>query len=68
MAVQIKEIIIQGTVGQGGQMTKHKLLETINSQISKGATGSGLSEIDKRQLIEECVHVVLKELEYKIGY
>jgi hypothetical protein len=68
MAVQIKEIIIQGTVGQGGQMSKHKLLETINSQISKGATGSGLSEVDKRQLIEECVHAVLKELEYKIAY
>lgn len=68
MAVQIKEIIIQGKVGQSNQMTDHKLLETINEQVSKKSSGTGLKESEKRQLIEECVYAVLKELETKLGY
>lgn len=68
MAVVIKELIIQGKVDGSSQTTDEDIIEIINLKIPEISTQSGLKETDKRQLIEECVSAVLKELEFKFRY
>tara|TARA_B110000967_G_C18724400_1_gene479334 strand:+ start:656 stop:862 length:207 start_codon:yes stop_codon:yes gene_type:complete len=68
MAVEIKELIIQGTVKGTKKATDHDIIGIVKSQISKNSSGSGLKETDKRQLVDECVAAVLKELESKLDY
>lgn len=68
MTVVIKELLIRGKVDKSSQTTETEIIEIIDSKISEINSGNGLQETDKRQLIEECVRVVIKELESKSGY
>lgn len=72
MPVEIKELIIKGRVSESSSQEKlpkdeRKLIETINSVVSK-KTGGALKETVRRDLIDECVLAVLNELESKLGY
>ena len=68
MTVVIKELLIRGKVDKSSQTTETEIIEIIDSKISEINSGNGLQETDKRQLIEECVRAVIKELESKSGY
>lgn len=73
MPVEIKELIIKGRQvpegsSEGKLPNERKLIETINSIVSKKTGGGGIKETDRRSLIDECVTAVLNELESKLGY
>lgn len=68
MAVEINELIIQGRVKDATKETDQNIIEIIRSEISKGSAGGALKETVKRQLVDECVAAVLKELESKFDY
>ncbi|MFT6065412.1 MAG: hypothetical protein ACJAYY_001532 [Paraglaciecola sp.] len=68
MTVIIKELIVQGKINKSSKKTDEDIIEIIESKVSKMDSGNALTESEKRQLIEECVATVLKELETKLGY
>ena len=65
MAVEIKELIIQGKVNKSSEMTDVDLIE---DTVSKQKGDDSIKETVKRQIVEECLIEVLKELETKLGY
>lgn len=67
MAVEIKELIIQGRLTDETNESDHNISEIIKKQITEGS-GKALQETEKRQLVDECVAAVLKELESKFDY
>ena len=68
MAVEINELIIQGRVKDTTKATDQDIIKIIRTEISEGDSGKALKETDKRQLVDECVAAVLKELESKFDY
>jgi len=67
MAVEIKELIIQGRLKDETKESDQNLNEIIKKQINEG-DGKALQETEKRQLVDECVAAVLKEIESKFDY
>lgn len=67
MAVEIKELIIQGRLKDETKDSDQNLNEIIKKQITEG-DGKALQETEKRQLVDECVAAVLKEIESKFDY
>ena len=67
MAVEIKELIIQGRLKDETKESDQNLNEIIKKQIKEG-DGKALQETEKRQLVDECVAAVLKEIESKFDY
>tara|TARA_B110000967_G_scaffold205380_1_gene249804 strand:+ start:655 stop:858 length:204 start_codon:yes stop_codon:yes gene_type:complete len=67
MAVEIKELIIQGRLKDETNESDQNLSEIIRKEIKEG-DGNALQETEKRQLVDECVAAVLKELESKFDY
>jgi|TARA_B110000977_G_C11087008_1_gene495029 hypothetical protein len=68
MAVEIKELIIQGKVNKSSEMTDDDLIKLIEDTVSKQKGDDSIKETVKRQIVEECLIEVLKELETKLGY
>ncbi|MDA9250746.1 hypothetical protein N9P53_03315 [Flavobacteriaceae bacterium] len=68
MAVEIKELIIQGKVNKSSEMTDVDLIKLIKDTVSKQKGDDSIKETVKRQIVEECLIEVLKELETKLGY
>jgi hypothetical protein len=68
MTVVIKELIVQGKVNESSKETEEDIIKIIDSKLSNAASESTLKETEKRQLVEECVQAVLKELESKLNY
>tara|TARA_B110000037_G_C17044705_1_gene475177 strand:- start:500 stop:706 length:207 start_codon:yes stop_codon:yes gene_type:complete len=68
MAVEIKELIIQGKVNKSSEMTDVDLIKLIEDTVSKQKGDDSIKETVKRQIVEECLIEVLKELETKLGY
>lgn len=68
MAVEIKELIIQGKLNKSSEMTDVDLIKLIKDTVSKQKGDDSIKETVKRQIVEECLIEVLKELETKIGY
>lgn len=67
MAVEINELIIQGKVKDENKAMHQDIIKIIRAEISDG-DGKSLQETEKRQLVDECVAAVLKELESKFDY
>ena len=67
MAIVIKELIIQGKINSSANATDEDIIKIINSKIAD-TPHCGIEENEKRQIIEECVLTVLKELEAKLRY
>ena len=72
MAVEINELIIQGTLSDGSELSAEEIIKIIREEISNEGGGGGSDsqhqETDTRQLVDECVAAVLKELESKLDY
>lgn len=68
MAVEIRELIIQGKAKGSSTSDKHDLDKEIETKMSEKNTGNILKESEKRQLVDECVIAVLNELESKLRY
>jgi hypothetical protein len=68
MTVVIKELIIQGKVNESSKETEEDIIKIIDSKLSTASSKNTLQETEKRQLVEECVQAVLKELESKLNY
>ena len=68
MTVVIKELIVQGKVNESSKETEEDIIKIIDSKLSSASSESTLKETEKRQLVEECVQAVLKELESKLNY
>ncbi len=68
MAVEIKELIIQGKLNKSSEMTDVDLIKLIKDTVSKQKGDDSIKETVKRQIVEECLIEVLKELETKLGY
>jgi len=68
MAVEIKELVIQGKVNKSSDMTDNNLIAIIEDTVSKQKGDDSIKETVKRQIVEECLIEVLKELETKLGY
>ncbi|MGK0412775.1 MAG: hypothetical protein ACJA1B_000975 [Polaribacter sp.] len=68
MTVVIKELIIQGKVNESSKETEEDIIKIIDSKLSTASSENTLKETEKRQLVEECVHAVLRELESKLNY
>lgn len=68
MSIVIKELIIKAKVNQSSEETNRDIIKIIDSKIRGADSGNALKETEKRELIEECVYAVLKELESKLGH
>lgn len=66
MAVVIKELIIKGKVK--GKESEQDIIKLIDSKLSEKSNVKSIKETDKRQIVEECVNAILKELESKFDY
>lgn len=68
MAVEIKELIIKGHVKGSSSVNEHNIIKIIEDKLQNTKNKTRLSESVKRQLVDECVAEVLKELEFKLNY
>lgn len=68
MAVEIKELIVKGKISKSSGQTDEDLIKIIDARISKPKGDNSIKETVKRQIVEECLSEVLKELETKLGY
>jgi hypothetical protein len=68
MAIEIKELIIQGKIKGDSDTVDVDIDKVIEEKISEINTGNILKESEKRQLVDECVLAVLNELESKLQY
>tara|TARA_B110000027_G_scaffold21079_1_gene22423 strand:- start:10090 stop:10296 length:207 start_codon:yes stop_codon:yes gene_type:complete len=68
MAIEIKELIIQGKIKGDSDTVDVNIDKVIEEKISEINTGNILKESEKRQLVDECVLAVLNELESKLQY
>ena len=68
MPIVIKELVISAKVNKGSKETDEDIIKIIDSKINKISSQGSLKETVKRQIIDECVAAVLKELESKLDY
>jgi len=68
MAIEIRELIIQGKSKGSSNSNEDDLNNVIESKISEKNMGNILKESEKRQLVDECVIAILNELESKLRY
>ena len=68
MAIEIRELIIQGKSKGSSNSNEDDLNNVIESKISEKNIGNILKESEKRQLVDECVIAILNELESKLRY
>ena len=68
MAIEIRELIIQGKSKGSSTSNEDDLDNVIESKISEKNMGNILKESEKRQLVDECVIAILNELEKKLRY
>tara|TARA_B100000768_G_scaffold127439_1_gene118026 strand:+ start:584 stop:790 length:207 start_codon:yes stop_codon:yes gene_type:complete len=68
MAIEIRELIIQGKAKGSSTSNEDDLDNVIETKISQKNMGNVLKESEKRQLVDECVIAVLNELESKLRY
>jgi RNA-binding protein YlmH len=68
MAIEIRELIIQGKSKGSSTSNEDDLNNVIESKISEKNMGNILKESEKRQLVDECVIAILNELESKLRY
>jgi hypothetical protein len=68
MAIEIRELIIQGKSKGSSTSNEDDLDNVIESKISEKNMGNILKESEKRQLVDECVIAILNELESKLRY
>ncbi|WP_188459114.1 DUF5908 family protein [Psychroflexus planctonicus] len=63
MAIEIKELVIQGKMKDDSnqhQSFNHDTVQEVNNQL---VSNNYLTNLERQELIDECVAVVLKELE-----
>jgi|SaaInlStandDraft_1057018.scaffolds.fasta_scaffold202367_1 RNA-binding protein YlmH len=68
MAVEIRELIIQGKSKGSSTSNEDDLDNVIETKMSEKNMGNILKESEKRQLVDECVIAILNELESKLRY
>ena len=68
MAIEIRELIIQGKSKGSSTSNEDDFDNVIESKISEKNMGNILKESEKRQLVDECVIAILNELESKLRY
>jgi len=68
MAIEIRELIIQGKSKGSSTSNEDDLDNVIETKISEKNMGNILKESEKRQLVDECVIAILNELESKLRY
>ena len=68
MAIEIRELIIQGTSKESSTSNQDDLDNVIETKMSEKNMGNILKESEKRQLVDECVIAILNELESKLRY
>ncbi len=68
MAIEIRELIIQGKSKGSSTSNEDDLDNVIETKMSEKNMGNILKESEKRQLVDECVIAILNELESKLRY
>tara|TARA_B110000305_G_C19458489_1_gene652550 strand:+ start:1046 stop:1252 length:207 start_codon:yes stop_codon:yes gene_type:complete len=68
MTVDIKELIVKGKINNSLRQTDEDIIKIIDKKISSQKRDGSIKETVKRQIVEECLSEVLKELETKLGY
>lgn len=68
MAIEIRELIIQGKSKESSTSNQDDLDNVIETKMSEKNMGNILKESEKRQLVDECVIAILNELESKLRY
>jgi hypothetical protein len=68
MAVEIKELIIQGKIKGSSTATDQDIIKIIDSKLNDNVTSASLDESEKRSIIDECVLEVLNQIENKFRF
>jgi hypothetical protein len=68
MAVEIKELIIQGKIKGSSTATDQDIIKIIDSKLNNNVTSASLDESEKRSIIDECVLEVLNQIENKFRF
>jgi hypothetical protein len=68
MAVEIKELIIQGKIKGSSTATDQDIIKIIDSKLNDNVTSASLDESEKRSIIDECVLEVLIQIENKFRF
>jgi|TARA_B110000908_G_C10171236_1_gene410931 hypothetical protein len=68
MAVEIKELIIQGKIKGSSTATDQDIIKIIDSKLNDNITSASLDESEKRSIIDECVLEVLNQIENKFRF
>jgi|TARA_B110000037_G_scaffold220417_1_gene288295 hypothetical protein len=68
MAVEIKELIIQGKIKGSSTATDQDIIKIIDAKLLGHSRGASLDESKKRSIIDECVLEVLNQIEAKFRF
>lgn len=68
MGIQIKEMVVQGKIGEGGTKSKGKEKE---ANVKKKDTEKPVGKISyslRRQIVEECVDEVIDRIQKRLDF
>ena len=68
MGIQIKEMVVQGKIGEGGTQSKGKEKEANVKKKDTEKTVGKISYSLRRQIVEECVDEVIDRIQKRLDF
>ena len=68
MGIQIKEMVVQGKIGEGGTKSKGKEKEANVEKKDTEKTVGKISYSLRRQIVEECVDEVIDRIQKRLDF
>ena len=68
MGIQIKEMVVQGKIGEGGNKSKGKEKEANVKKKDTEKTVGKISYSLRRQIVEECVDEVIDRIQKRLDF
>jgi hypothetical protein len=68
MGIQIKEMVVQGKIGEGGTKSKGKEKEANVKKKDTEKTVGKISYSLRRQIVEECVDEVIDRIQKRLDF
>jgi hypothetical protein len=68
MGIQIKEMVVQGKIGEGGNQSKKKEKDASGKKKDTEKPVGKISYSLRRQIVEECVNEVIERIQKRLDF